>query len=230
MSPGSISSIIKKSNGEEETKPVSKDTQARKLFSQGKTPLDVSNELDLGVEEIERIYRDFWKLKGLYEIDTAYEEGIKNNIPSFPTFYRIIKEKEIDEKGISKILQYSDQLLSLDELVQTRVKTIDSSVDKNRDLIAKNKELQNKIEQSINTIQLYQSKLGRLTNSIKIKSAQLLMMEKDVGDLNDGEDYSKFREIAEQRAASILNSNQDLLVASVATVLVALRKDPKKVN
>ncbi len=91
MSPGSISSIIKKSNGEEETKPVSKDTQARKLFSQGKTPLDVSNELDLGVEEIERIYRDFWKLKGLYEIDTAYEEGIKNNIPSFPTFYRIIK-------------------------------------------------------------------------------------------------------------------------------------------
>ena len=228
LSPGSISSIIKKSNGEEETKPVSKDTQARKLFSQGKTPLDVSNELDLGVEEIERIYRDFWKLKGLYEIDTAYEEGIKNNIPSFPTFYRIIKEKEIDEKGISKILQYSDQLLSLDELVQTRVKTIESSVDKNRDLIAKNKELQNKIEQSINIIQLYQSKLGRLTNSIKIKSAQLQMMEKDVGDLNDGEDYSKFREIAEQRAASILNSNQDLLVASVATVLVALRKDPKK--
>jgi hypothetical protein len=39
LSPGSISSIIKKSNGEEETKPVSKDTHARKLFSQGKTPL-----------------------------------------------------------------------------------------------------------------------------------------------------------------------------------------------
>jgi orotate phosphoribosyltransferase-like protein len=38
VSPGLISSILKKSNGEEETKPVSIDTQARKLFSQGKTP------------------------------------------------------------------------------------------------------------------------------------------------------------------------------------------------
>ncbi len=33
ISPGRISSIIKKSNGEEEIKPVSKDTQARKLVS-----------------------------------------------------------------------------------------------------------------------------------------------------------------------------------------------------
>ena len=103
--------------------------------------MDVSNELDLGVEEIERIYRDFWKLKGLYDIDAAYEEGIKSNIPSFPTFYRIIKEKGMDEKDISKTLEYSEQLLFLDELVQTRVKTIKSSVDENRYLIAKNKEL-----------------------------------------------------------------------------------------
>ncbi len=96
----------------------------------------------MSVEEIERIYR-LLEIKGLYDIDTAYEEGIKNNIPSFLTFYRMIKEKEIDEKGILRILQYSDQLLSHDELVQTRVKTIELSVDENRALIAKNKELQN---------------------------------------------------------------------------------------
>ena len=39
LSPGRISSILRKSNGQEETKPVSVDTQARRLFSQGKTPL-----------------------------------------------------------------------------------------------------------------------------------------------------------------------------------------------
>jgi DNA-binding CsgD family transcriptional regulator len=95
VSPGRISSIIKKSNGEEETKPVSKDTQARKLFSQGKTPLEVANELDLGVEEIERIYGDFWKLNGLYDLYNAYVWGIKKDIPSFLAFYKIIKEREI---------------------------------------------------------------------------------------------------------------------------------------
>ena len=79
MSPGRISSILRRSNGEEETKPVSLDTQARRLFSQGKTPLEVANELDLGVEETERTKRGFWKLKGLYDIDAAYEEVIKRH-------------------------------------------------------------------------------------------------------------------------------------------------------
>jgi hypothetical protein len=228
VSPGRISSIIRKSNGEEETKPVSKDTQARKLFSQGKTPLEVSNELVLSVDEIERIYGDFWKLSGLYDLYNAYLWGIKKDIPSFLAFYKIIKENEIGEKNLLKILEHSDQLLALDELVQERVKRIESSVDEKRDLIAKNKELQNKIEQSKNIIQQCQSKLGRLTDSIKTKSAQLQTIEKNIGDLNDGEDYSNIRETAEQRAASILNSRQDLLMASVATVLIALREDPKK--
>jgi transcriptional regulator with XRE-family HTH domain len=195
MSPGRISSILRKSNGEEETKPVSIDTQARRLFSQGKTPLEVANEMDLGVEETERIKRDFWKLKGLYDIDAAYEL-IKSDIPSFLTFYRIIKEKGMDEKDISKTLQYSEQLLFLDELVQRRVKTVKSSVDENRYLIAKNKELQNEIKQSKNIIQQSQSKLARLTNSIRIRSAQLQTMEKDIGDFNDGEGYSKIGEDA----------------------------------
>jgi hypothetical protein len=116
------------------------------LFSQGKTPLEVANELDLSVEETERIQRDFWKLKGLYDIYAAYEEVIKRDIPSFLTFYRIIKETGMDEKDISKTLQYSEQMLFLDELVQSRVNTVKSSVEKNRYLIAKDKELQNETE------------------------------------------------------------------------------------
>ena len=126
-------------------------------------------------------------------------------------------------------MQYSEQLLFLDELVQSRVNTVKSSVEKNRYLIAKDKELQNEIERSKNIIQQCQSKIARLTNSIRIRSAQLQTMEKDIGDLNDGEGYSKIGEDAEQRAAaSILNNRQDLLVAAVAAVLMALRKDPKK--
>jgi DNA-binding CsgD family transcriptional regulator len=228
VSPGLISSILKKSNGEEETKPVSIDTQARKLFSQGKTPLEVANELDLSVEETERIYRDFWKLKGLYDLYTAYEDVIKRNIRSFLTFYRIVKEREIGEKNLLIILEQSDNILALDDVVQDRVKTMESYVDKNRSLIAKNKELQNEIEQSKNTLQQCQSKIASLSDSIRIRSAHLQTMEKDIGDLNGGGDYSKSREIAEQRAASILNSKQDLLMASVVAVLIALREDPKK--
>ncbi len=113
ISLGDISSIIKKSSGEvddEEIKKVSKDTQARILFDNHKTPLEVSNELDLTVGEVERIYTDFWKLKGYYDLYSAYEREIKNNIPSFLKLYRIVKEKGIGEKVVLKILENLDKV------------------------------------------------------------------------------------------------------------------------
>src|SRR4051812_8800388 len=81
MSFGDISSIIKKFTGEDQEKITSKDTQAIKLFSQGKTPVDVVIELDLISDEVNRVYREFWKLKRLYQLYSIYDE-IKNDVPS----------------------------------------------------------------------------------------------------------------------------------------------------
>jgi hypothetical protein len=95
---------------DEEIKKISKDTQTRILFDNHKTPLEVSNELDLSVGEVERIYTDFWKLKGYYDLYSAYEREIKNNIPSFLKLYRIVKEKGIGEKVVLKILENLDKV------------------------------------------------------------------------------------------------------------------------
>ena len=44
---------------------MSLSTQAYKLFSQGKTPIEVAIELDLSERKVTKYYKDYWKLKGL---------------------------------------------------------------------------------------------------------------------------------------------------------------------
>jgi transposase len=87
MSFGSIGGIIKKvkydaDEGKEEEQNKSKDTQALKLFSEGKEPIEVAITLDLGADEVNRRYREFWKLKRLYKLTELYEE-MRNLLPSF---------------------------------------------------------------------------------------------------------------------------------------------------
>ena len=101
MSFTAISTIIKKHTGEDKDKEktTSKDTKALKLYSQGKKPLDVAVKLELSADEARRLYREFWKLKGLHQFDATYEE-IKNDMPSYLRLFRMMKKEGFAEKDI----------------------------------------------------------------------------------------------------------------------------------
>jgi hypothetical protein len=72
MSFKNISYIIKRYAGEEHEDKnkvsLSKNIQAIKMFSQNKTPIDVSTEIYLKVIEVEKIYKYYWKLKRFYKL------------------------------------------------------------------------------------------------------------------------------------------------------------------
>jgi transposase len=81
MSFADIGSIIRKftklddANKPQEKDPIaliSKDTQAFKLFSEGKKPIEVAIKLDLGADIVGRLYQQFWRLEGLYQLTTIF--------------------------------------------------------------------------------------------------------------------------------------------------------------
>src|SRR6188472_3075711 len=53
-----------------------KSTQAYKLFSEGKKPVDVAIELDLSERQATKYCREYWELKGLHELTFLNEESI----------------------------------------------------------------------------------------------------------------------------------------------------------
>ena len=58
--------------------PKSPESQAFKLFSEGKSPVEVAIRLDLAADRVRAIYRDYWELTGRYKLAQIYEEARYN--------------------------------------------------------------------------------------------------------------------------------------------------------
>jgi transposase len=58
-----------------DTEPKSKESKAFKLFSEGKSPIEVVVALDLPSDEARAIYREYWELQGMYELAKIYKEA-----------------------------------------------------------------------------------------------------------------------------------------------------------
>ena len=114
MSFADIGSIIRKFTGlqgddgkskEQQDKAptttlLSKDSQALALFSDGKKPIEVAIKLDLKADVVDKLYQQFWRLEGLYQLNLVYKE-IKHYLPSFLNLFKLMKQqKMMSEKDV----------------------------------------------------------------------------------------------------------------------------------
>jgi hypothetical protein len=72
--------------------PKSRESQAFKLVSKGKTLVEVVIALDLPADEVRVIFREFWELEHMHKLNEVYEE-IKGSLPSFLKLHKIVKEQ-----------------------------------------------------------------------------------------------------------------------------------------
>jgi DNA-binding CsgD family transcriptional regulator len=79
ISPRDIHAIIKeelarrqKHKQQQQQEEIS--SQAYKLFSEGKTPLQVAIALNIRQSEAAKYYREYWKLRGLDKLNTIHKE------------------------------------------------------------------------------------------------------------------------------------------------------------
>jgi transposase len=121
MSFGDISATIKEFAGESQVqkdkKNPSKDTKAFKLFSQGKTPVEVAIKLDTGADETDRLYREYWKLRRLYKLISIYKE-IEPYLSSFLKLFKIMKRNGISEQEMVNAIKYANELPNVESKVQ----------------------------------------------------------------------------------------------------------------
>lgn len=76
---------------------INQNIQALYLFSIGKTPLQVTIELDLPTPVVHEIQEEFWALNDLFELTFVYNE-IKIYLPSFMKPFYCLKEKNVEWK------------------------------------------------------------------------------------------------------------------------------------
>jgi DNA-binding CsgD family transcriptional regulator len=94
-------------------------TQAYELFSEGKTPIEVAIALNIPASKISKLYREYWKLKRLHRLYSAYTELGDEGFGAFLKLYRLMKEIGISiEQAVSAIYAAIHKLPYIENLYE----------------------------------------------------------------------------------------------------------------
>jgi hypothetical protein len=109
----------------EDTEPKSKESQAFKLFSEGRSPVEVAILLDLAADRVRALYREYWELTGRFELAQIYDEA-RYDLGGLLKLHKIVKGLEMEEHDIKKVFELAkyNQL----ELLQWKVQYLAEEV------------------------------------------------------------------------------------------------------
>jgi hypothetical protein len=94
MSIRDISAIIKEEEARRQKyKQQELSAKAYKLFSEGKTSIEVAVILNLPASKVSKLYREYCNLSGLDKLNAIYKETKWQNMDIFETIQRINQEK-----------------------------------------------------------------------------------------------------------------------------------------
>jgi hypothetical protein len=94
--------------------PKSTESRAFKMFSEGKSPVEVAIALDEPGDRVRAMYREYWELSGRYELAQIYDEA-RYDVPGLLRLHKIVKDLGLGEKEIIKVLELAkyDELQNL---------------------------------------------------------------------------------------------------------------------
>jgi hypothetical protein len=88
----------------ENTQPKSPESQAFKIFSEGKSPVEVAIALDEPGDRVRAMYREYWELTGRYELAQLYDEA-RYDVRGLLRLYKIVKDLGMEENDVIKVLE-----------------------------------------------------------------------------------------------------------------------------
>jgi hypothetical protein len=221
MSFRDIGAILKKTSGDKEEDQdkeqslLPPSSQAYKLFSEGKTPIEVAIALDLGESETTKYYEEYLNLKQMHELRMVYDE-IGPDVMHFLELYKLSKDDNMKPEHVVNLLKMSNRYLPI---IEQKYRKLMKEVDSLKSEKQKLKNLWSQIRLSIKTLDNYKKEVKNLQKE-KI-SLEIL--------LSNGQ-YEKVRQIAKKEVNNSLSERRDLLKLAVASVSESIVRDPKKYN
>ena len=104
----------------------SSESRAFKMFSEGKSPVEVAIALDQPGDRVRAMYREYWDLTGRYKLAQIHDEA-RYDVRGLLRLHKIVKDLGLGEKEIIKVLE----LAKYDELenLQWKVEYLRNEVD-----------------------------------------------------------------------------------------------------
>jgi hypothetical protein len=119
--------------------------------------VDVAIALNLRQAEVTELYKEYWNLKNLHDLNQVYEE-IKDDIYSFVKLYKLAKAVGMNTQHVGKLLGIANSYLPVVEYRYQELKREEASLEAgNRNSARTLQELSDLISTTRNTLEQYES-------------------------------------------------------------------------
>ena len=223
-----ISAILKEEEDrQEKNKEQELSSKAYKLFSEGKTPVEVAIILNLREPEVTKLYREYLKLKGLHKFDFIYEEIGEDNIEDFVEFCNQSKERGMGRMQMVKALAIADKELPYLEEKRELLKI------ENNDLESKKQQSNNELHNLNDEIASSKELLKSYTSSCERKRQESDSLNDEISRLetlvtrfkSNNEEYLKIKSTVEEMLKDVLADGKVLLHKALFSIIETLRNE-----
>jgi DNA-directed RNA polymerase specialized sigma subunit len=132
ISPRDISAIIKEEEARQQRHKHQQQqedlsSKAYKLFSKNKPTVEVAIILNLPASKVSKLYREYWKLRGLDKLNTIYKETDGNIWPLWKLYQQLVKKRGMSKEQVVNIVEIAIYKLPH---METLYKQLKDEVDK----------------------------------------------------------------------------------------------------
>jgi hypothetical protein len=195
-------------------------SKAYHLFSEGKTSVQVAIILNLREPEVTKLYKEYWKLRGLDILNLIHKETNGNTWTLWKLYQQLVMKKGMSieqvvnavDTDINKLphmetlyVQAKDQAEKMQHTVQRLANDIDAR--------------KHKISALDKTAFSLEQDCMRKQQEIRELSDKKDRIEKSIANILNGEGYSKLNQIVKESVKAILSDNKTLISISFAALL-----------
>ena len=233
ISPRDIHAIIKEEIARRQKhKDQELSTKANKLFSEGKTTVQVATILNLPASKVIKLYIEYWKLKGLDKLHTIHKETNGKIWPFWKLYKELVKKRHMSIEKVANVVEIAIDKLPYMESLYEQVK----------DQVDKMQRTRQGLENYLHTLNDEIASAKALLNSYHLLCKR---KRKEAENLNNelsrlealvshfkikDEGYSNLKQIVKENVKVVLSEKRVLISISFAAVIQTLKDNPQVVN
>ncbi|MGH9925131.1 MAG: hypothetical protein ACRD5B_07105, partial [Nitrososphaeraceae archaeon] len=160
---------------------MSKETEALKLFKEGKTPVEVAIDLDSSSDETEDLYLGYLRLKNLHQLVLIYKD-MKYQLLSFIKFYKHLRSAGIREEDAADLIKDAKQIPFLRNTFWDLTNANNNLDEQRKIMISELTGIQNEVERHKTYLEIGQYELNRINFEIMEKNRELQDLDRLIDD------------------------------------------------
>jgi hypothetical protein len=233
MSPRDIHAIIKEEKAKrqrlkDQQQQEETSSKAYKLFSDGKKPVEVAIELSLIEQAASKYYREYWRLKRLYILNSIFK-ATNGELGTFLKLYRLMKEKGMTIENVVNAVEIAIHKLPYMEGLYKQVKDEVEKLQHIRQLLVNDiEELKYKLSILDKTAFSCEQESWRKAQQVQELTAQKNRLEKLIAKISNNDD--KLKRLVKENVKAVISENKELISICFTAVIQTLKADPQMVK